>query len=215
MTPSTPSSSPPPQYSSNLSVPTEPFPGCSSDSKPTTRRSPPIHSHLRSHSTPPFASAQHSRTRPRPNSTYLPPDVIDFLDDITPFHYHHEGPYDAASPYRNRSRQNSNPIDALKITNQEALKATPPGKLEDSIRHSRPLDWVAYYPPGSTDPEGNTYDYEEGWNMMAEEDRETSPISRRPGMKFPDEVLKNDPSHMCLLSQPIRKLSGLRRRRRS
>ncbi|OJD09998.1 hypothetical protein AJ78_08810 [Emergomyces pasteurianus Ep9510] len=173
-------SSPPPPYSSNLSVPTQPFPAFLSDSKPTGN-SQSIHSHSRSHSTP-FPTVQRSRTRPRHNSTYLPPDVIDFLDDISPFHYHHEGPYDAASPYRNRSRQNSNPIDALKITNEEALKATPPGKLVDSIRHSRPLDGVAYYPPGFTDPEGNTYDYEEGWNMVTEEDRGI--LSRRPGMHF-------------------------------
>lgn len=61
----------------------------------------------------------------------------------------------------------------------EALKATPPGKIADCIWHSRPLDGVAYYPPGSTDPDGNTYDYEEGWNMMTED---RGDFRRWPGM---------------------------------
>ncbi|PGH33431.1 hypothetical protein GX50_03738 [[Emmonsia] crescens] len=212
---STASQSSPPPYSSNLSVPTQPFPAFSSDQKGTRRPQPGhsnynSHSHSRSHSTP-IPNAQRSRTRPRHNSTYLPPDVIDFLDDISPFHYHHEGPYDAVSHHRNRSCQNSNPIDALKTSNMEALKATPPGKIADCIWHSRPLDGVAYYPPGSTDPDGNTYDYEEGWNMMTED---RGDFRRWPGMKFRDEDFKNDPAYMALLNEPSWKLSGLRRRRR-
>ncbi|KAL7358539.1 hypothetical protein ACKS0A_02554 [Histoplasma ohiense] len=162
-------------------------------SSPTsTRPSPPPYSptnHPHSHSRSNSNSSTHSRTRMLPSSTYLPPDVIDFLDDITPFHYHHEGPYDAASHHRNRSCHNRNPIDALKSSNEEALKATPPGKIADCIWNSRPLDGVAYYPPGSTDPEGNTYDYEEGSNMMTED---RGDIRRWPGMKFRDEDFKND-----------------------
>ncbi|OJD13077.1 hypothetical protein ACJ73_09248 [Blastomyces percursus] len=154
--------------------------------------------------------------RPRHNSTYVPPDVIDYLDNITPFHYHHEGPYDAASPYRNRSRsrsgRNSNPVDALKSSNEEALKATPPGKIADCIWHARPLDGVAFYPPGSTDPEGNTYDYEEGWNMMTED---RGDFRRWPGMKFRDEDFKNDPAYMGLLNAQSWSFRGLCRRRRS
>ncbi|PGH03366.1 hypothetical protein GX51_04097 [Blastomyces parvus] len=207
-------SPPPPPYSSG--APTQPFPALPSDTKTTSRRPQPTHS--RSHSNPlPNTQQRPRRSRPRHNSTYLPPDVIDLLDDITPFHYHHEGPYDAASHFRNRSssrsssRRSSNPIDALKSSNEEALKATPPGKIADCIWNARPLDGVAFYPPGSTDPAGNTYDYEEGWNMMTED---RGNFKRWPGMKFRDEDFKNDPAYMGLVNAPSWTFPGLRRRRR-
>ena len=85
-------------------------------------------------------------------------DIIDRLDDVSGLQYHHEGPYDAACAEKNQSGQSS-PVAALSHSNAEILKATPPYKIDDCLHSHRPLDGVAFYPPGATDPEGNTYDY--------------------------------------------------------
>ena len=97
------------------------------------------------------------------------PDIIDRLDDVSAFQYHHEGPYDAACAERNNCSQSS-PVAALRDSNAEILKATPQYKVDDCLHRHRPLDGVAFYSPGVTDPEGNTYRYSEGSNMMTELD---------------------------------------------
>lgn len=105
---------------------------------------------------------RHSHRRNRVN-----PDVIDKLDNVSFMQYHHEGPYDAVYPERNVCSKRS-PLEAVKDSNEEALRATPMYKIIDSVQRHRPLDGVAFYPPGSTDEEGHTYNYTEGDNMMAE-----------------------------------------------
>ena len=115
--------------------------------------------HRRSHS---------HRPRRHRHSHRVKPDSIDKLDNLYGGIYHHEGPFDAASRERNRSSKYS-PIDALKNSNEEALKATPRERIIDSLTKHRPLDGVAYYPPGTADWTGHTYDYEEGNNMMTED----------------------------------------------
>lgn len=118
------------------------------------------HGHRRSHS--------HRHRRPRYTSR-VKPDTIDKLDgNLYGGPYHHEGPFDAACRERNRSSKYS-PIDALKHSNEEVLKATPREKIIDSLTKHRPLDGVAYYPPGTVDWTGHMYDYEEGNNMMTED----------------------------------------------
>jgi hypothetical protein len=109
----------------------------------------------------------HGARRSR-RSTRVQPDIIDRLDNIDGFHYHHEGPFDPVCRERNTSAKKS-PIDALRTSNEEALRATPRDKILDSILGHRPLDGVAFYPPGTTDRFGQTYDYEEGYNMMTED----------------------------------------------
>ena len=94
------------------------------------------------------------------------PDSIDTLDTIGA-QYHHEGPYDATLLARNTGNVNS-PIAAVRETNEEALKATPPEKIQDSLKKHRPLDGIAMVPPGETDQMGRRYDYEEGTDMMIE-----------------------------------------------
>ncbi|KAL4916688.1 hypothetical protein BDW62DRAFT_102886 [Aspergillus aurantiobrunneus] len=121
-------------------------------------------------------------------SQFVNPDIIDRLDTAARFSYHHEGPYDAVYPERNKTNRHS-PIEALRESNTEALKATPYHKIADSIDRHRPLDGVAFYPPGHTDREGQTYDYEEGYNMM----NDYGNFSRFPGLKFTDEDFRNDP----------------------
>lgn len=94
------------------------------------------------------------------------PDIIDQMDKATILQYHHEGPYDAVYPERNVYSTRS-PLEAVKDSNEEALRATPMNKIMDSVVRHQPLDWVAYYPPGTTDPEGQTYSYTEGDNMTS------------------------------------------------
>ncbi|KAL4784720.1 hypothetical protein BJX76DRAFT_213530 [Aspergillus varians] len=122
------------------------------------------------------------------NSQLVNPDIIDRLDTASLSYYHHEGPYDAVYPERNRNARQS-PIEALRESNAEALRATPYHKIADSVNRRRPLDGVAYFPPGHTDQEGQTYDYEEGYNMM----NEYGNFGRMPGQKFTDDDFRNDP----------------------
>ena len=98
-------------------------------------------------------------------SQLVNPDIIDQLDDATIYSYHHEGPYDAVCPERNCISQNS-PLEAVRESNEEALRATPRDKIVDCLNSHRPLDGTAFFPPGTTDRNGQTYDYEEGFNMM-------------------------------------------------
>ncbi|KAL4744199.1 hypothetical protein BDV11DRAFT_177188 [Aspergillus similis] len=139
-----------------------------------------------------FDASQHSRGRRSRRSgqnvrrsQLVNPDVIDRMDTAAQFSYHHEGPYDAVYPERNRISIHS-PLDALRESNEEALKATPHHMIVDAIGRRRPLDGVAFYPPGYTDREGQTYDYEEGPNLMAD-------CCLFPRQRFTDEDFRNDP----------------------
>ncbi|KAL1954708.1 hypothetical protein VTO42DRAFT_812 [Malbranchea cinnamomea] len=152
-----------------------------------------------------------SRQRRHRRSTRVQPDLIDKLDNLNGI-YHHEGPFDAARPERNWFSKYS-PLEALKSSNEEALKATPRENIIDCITKHRPLDGVAYYPPGTTDMNGNIYDYEEGHNMMVED---IGNFKRWPGMKFRDEDFKDDPFYRRLtadLQSPKWRSWGLRRRK--
>lgn len=95
------------------------------------------------------------------------PDTIDKLDR-TGGSYHHDGPYDATLLARNTSIPSS-PLEAVAVSNREALKATPRENIIDSIQKHRPLDGVAMKPPGIPDREGRVYNYEEGTDLMIEE----------------------------------------------
>lgn len=149
---------------------------------------------------------QRERERKRSSTTSIPrrrshryprssqlvnPDIIDQLDDVTNYSYHHEGPYDAVCPERNRVSQRS-PLEAVRESNEEALRATPRDKIIDCLNSHRPLDGVAFFPPGETDRYGQTYSYEEGSNMM----NDYGNFMRTPGQVscFPpqeDQELRN------------------------
>ncbi|PWY71067.1 hypothetical protein BO94DRAFT_578812 [Aspergillus sclerotioniger CBS 115572] len=146
------------------------------------------------------------------HSMLVNPDVIDRLDSASLYQYHHEGPYDAVYPERNYHTKQS-PVEAVKGSTAEALKATPKDKIRDCIDSHRPLDGVAFYPPGHTDMEGRTYEYEEGTNMM----NDYGNFMRCPGQKFTDEDFKNDPFYNMPHPKPfasLRKALSLRRRKR-
>lgn len=123
-------------------------------------------------------SHHHHHHRRHHHSSRVRPDTIDNLDTVSALRYHHEGPYDAVYPERNRYSHLS-PVAAVKETNAEALKATPTYKIIDSLERHRPLDGVSFYPPGTTDEEGHVYDYKEGDNMMTEMEGN---FQRDPGM---------------------------------
>lgn len=104
-------------------------------------------------------------------------DSIDRLDPAVGGRaYHHEGPYDAALLSRNRNPKYA-PLDALKDSNAEALRATPSENIKDSVERHRPLEGVAAVPPGQPDRFGRRYDYQEGSDLMHE------PSSGDPGYK--------------------------------
>lgn len=142
-----------------------------------------------------WRKASHRRTASDPpvtkNSNFVRPDVIDRLDNSGLLHFHHEGPYDAVKPERNLITESS-PIAAVQSTNSKALEATAPEKIVDSINNHMPLDGTAFYPPGTTDDFGHTYDYEEGPNMMNDYGTNSGNFARCPGQ------VGRHPSITCL-----------------
>jgi len=95
------------------------------------------------------------------------PDTIDSLDTIGGS-YHHGGPFDATLLARNTSNISS-PVQAVRASNMEALRATPVERIKDSVERHRPLDGVATVPPGMPDQSGRVYKYEEGADLMIED----------------------------------------------
>lgn len=108
--------------------------------------------------------ASHLKKRHIPNA-----DLIDTLD-LTGFsQYHHEGPYDATLLARNTSYLSS-PVAAVRDTNDEAIKATPKEYIKDSLTKHVPLQGTAIVPPGERTLDGHQMVYEEGADLMREED---------------------------------------------
>jgi hypothetical protein len=97
-------------------------------------------------------------------------DVIDSLDK-TMFGgpYHHEGPYDATLLARNTSIDSS-PLEAVRGTNEEALKATPKEYIRDALDKHLPLQGTAIIPPGMHGMDGKVMNYKEGADLMREPD---------------------------------------------
>ena len=96
-------------------------------------------------------------------------DSIDVLDRTFGGAYHHEGPYDATLLARNTSYQSS-PIEAVRGTNNEALKATPREYIRDALEKHVPLQGTAIVAPGMEGPDGKPMEYEEGADLMREAD---------------------------------------------
>ncbi|KAK2758695.1 hypothetical protein FQN54_003385 [Arachnomyces sp. PD_36] len=119
-------------------------------------------------------SDRHRSSRHRKRQSVVGPDMIDRLDNVAGFSYHHEGPYDATYRAKNISRRQG-PVYALKHSTEEALKATPRDKIIDSLEGKRPLDGVAFFPPGTTDRDGQRYDYKEEYGMTNEDPGDYKP----------------------------------------
>jgi hypothetical protein len=136
------------------------------------------------------------RARHATRKHHIQPDTIDSLDTVAGSAYHHGGPYDATLYARNNS--STGPLAALKDSNAETLKATPHDKIIDSVRGHRPLDGVATFEPGTTDPlTGHRYEYEQGENMMIDVNPAGGAYKRWPGVQYhPDDIKgKGEPSY--------------------
>ena len=103
----------------------------------------------------------------RSNRPYT--DTIDSLDRVGGVVYHHEGPYDATLAAVNVNKKKS-PLEAVKDSNLEALKATPPEFIQDSLVKHVPLQGTSNIPSGMPDRFGNVLHYEEGADLMREPD---------------------------------------------
>lgn len=111
-------------------------------------------------------------------------DVIDSLDSTMDHLYHHEGPYDATLLARNTSK-NFSPIDAVRGSNAEALKATPREKIQDSLNRHVPLYGTGIVPPGGRLATGEVMDYTEGADLMRETDAPGGAYKRWDGVVSP------------------------------
>lgn len=111
-------------------------------------------------------------------------DIIDSLDASMDQLYHHEGPYDATLLARNTSKYQS-PIDAVRGSNEEALKATPQENIRDALSRHVPLHGVGIVPPGGRLASGQVMDYTEGDDLMRESDAPGGAYKRWDGVVSP------------------------------
>ncbi len=109
-----------------------------------------------------------------------PSDPIDCLDHSGPMPetvYHHSGPFDPVMRSRNTNKRYS-PVEAVKDTNMEAIKATPSEFVKDSLDKHVPLQGTAVVPPGMQDFGGHTMQYQEGADLMREQEAGGGPYKR-------------------------------------
>jgi len=124
-------------------------------------------------------------------------DSIDKLDkSMIGGLYHHEGPYDATLISRNANVKYA-PVDAVKSTNEEAIRATPKEYIKDSLTKHVPLQGTSVIPPGFEDFSGRRMDYEEGADLMREPDAAGGAYKRWDHVKYhPDDLKgKGEPSY--------------------
>ncbi|KAK2625565.1 hypothetical protein QTJ16_004877 [Diplocarpon rosae] len=123
-------------------------------------------------------------------------DTIDKLDQTIGGLYHHGGPYDATLFSRNRSYKSS-PIEAVRGSNEEAIRATPREFIEDSLTKHVPLQGTALIPSGEISWDGKRMEYEEGADLMREPDAPGGPYKRWDNVKYLPEDLKGkgEPSY--------------------
>lgn len=121
-------------------------------------------------------------------------DEIDQLGTILGPAFHHDGPYDATLAARNRDKRYA-PVEAVKSTNAEALKATPRENVQDSLQKHMPLQGTAVIPPGMPDMEGRRMSYEEGADLQREWNAGGGPYKRYPHivsrLVFPERASAN------------------------
>ncbi|RKF57913.1 putative protein kinase [Erysiphe neolycopersici] len=132
-------------------------------------------------------------------------DTIDSLDrSAFGLSYHHGGPYDATLLARNRTRRHA-PIEALKSSNDEAIRATPKEFIKASIERHLPLQGTAVIPPGMAGIDGQIMQYEEGADLMREPDAPGGAYKRWPDMKYLPEDLKGKGEPSYSIEKAIKK----------
>ncbi|KAK4174759.1 hypothetical protein QBC36DRAFT_242620 [Triangularia setosa] len=130
----------------------------------------------------------------RPTSSHKRPfaDPIDQLDQSSPFStYHHSGPYDPTLIPFNTNKKYS-PLEAVKSSNDEAIKATPVEFVKDSLTKHVPLQGTAVVPPGERDimTGRRMGEYEEGADLMREPSAGGGAYKRWPGVEYREGDLK-------------------------
>ena len=109
-------------------------------------------------------------------------DTIDSLDNsVVGGAYHHEGPYDATLLARNTSHTTS-PVEAVRASNAEALRATPRENIRDALDKHVPLQGTAVIPPGMAGMDGKPMNYQEGDDLMREPDAAGGAYKRWAGV---------------------------------
>ena len=108
----------------------------------------------------------HNHKRQQPSD---PIDLLDHTGPVPDVTYHHGGPFDATMKSRNVNKKYS-PVEAVKDSNIEAIKATPSAYVQDSLVKHVPLQGTAVVPPGHQDMTGRMMDYQEGADLMRERD---------------------------------------------
>ncbi|KAK3341331.1 hypothetical protein B0T25DRAFT_558028 [Lasiosphaeria hispida] len=132
-----------------------------------------------------------------------PSDTIDSLDHSGPnpnVAYHHGGPFDPTMKARNANKMYS-PVEAVRDTNLEALKATPEIYLKDSLTKHVPLQGTAIVAPGMRDMLGRTMDYQEGADLMRESDAPGGAYKRWDHIPYADDDLKGKGEPFFTLDQ--------------
>ncbi|KAL7270575.1 hypothetical protein RUND412_006709 [Rhizina undulata] len=155
--------------------------------------------HTRSHSHNPSSiprpleqikrETRHANRAPHLKKNAIPAaDTIDRLDNILGgIPYHHEGPFDAT--LRSRQIPGRAPVDAVKSSNEAALRATPRANIVDCLEKHKPLQGTAIIPPGMLGPGGEIMPEYEEYDLM----RKDGNYKRWPGVrnqKYRDEDLK-------------------------
>ncbi|KAK4672354.1 hypothetical protein QC763_102350 [Podospora pseudopauciseta] len=130
----------------------------------------------------------------RPTSSHARPfaDPIDQLDQSSPFSpYHHPGPYDPTLIPYNTNKKYS-PLEAVKSSNEEAIKATPVEYVKDSLTKHVPLQGTAVVPPGERDVMTGRRmgEYQEGADLMREQSAGGGAYKRWPGVEYREGDLK-------------------------
>lgn len=116
----------------------------------------------------------HRHRRQQPSDTI---DSLDLTGPVPGVPYHHGGPFDPTMKAWNRNKKYS-PVEAVSDTNMEALKATPIEFVQDSLVKHVPLQGTAVVPPGMPAIGGRTMEYEEGADLMREDDAPGGPYKR-------------------------------------
>ncbi len=134
----------------------------------------PLATLARAHRAADRAPHLHNHRRQQPSDTI---DSLDISGPVPGATYHHGGPFDATLKERNTNKKYA-PVEALKDSNIEALKATPPEFLRDALERHHPLQGTAMIPPGMRDMDGRSMHYEEGADLMREKDAPGGPYKR-------------------------------------
>lgn len=80
------------------------------------------------------------------------------------------------------SKKEYNPVEALRESNEEALRATPRENIQNSLRKHVPLQGVAVIPPGRRQFSGEIMMYREGDDLMRDSDAPGGAYKRWDGV---------------------------------